>query len=82
MHTLFYNLLGTKSILEKYIRISVRLGVPGSLVYFTAQEGLWGSSDETFLFYEKVREVLPSKEVVIAKDQEEKLKQIVEKVSM
>lgn len=64
----------------KITRLSIRLGVPGTLVYITTQEGLWGSPEETFLFYQKVEEILPSKEAVIPKDQEEQLKAVVEKV--
>jgi tyrosine-protein phosphatase YwqE len=49
-------------------------------VYVTTQEGLWGSTEETFLFYKKFEELLPGKEVVISKDQEDKLKEVYEKV--
>ena len=50
------------------------------MVYFTAQEGLWGTAEETILFYQKVAELLPGKEVIITQDQEEKLKATIEKV--
>jgi hypothetical protein len=32
------------------------------------------------LFYKKIEEILPGKEVVISKDQEDKLREVVEKV--
>jgi hypothetical protein len=61
-------------------RFSVRVGVPVTAVYVTTQEGLWGSTEDTFLFYKKFEEILPGKEVVISKDQEEKLTEVFEKV--
>lgn len=64
-----------------YFRLSVRVGVPASLVYVATQEGLWGTPEETFLFYQKVEENLPGKETVISKDQEEQLAAVVNKVT-
>lgn len=63
-----------------FYRLSVRVGVPATAVYVTTQEGLWGSTEETFLFYNKIEELLPGKEVVISKDQEDKVKEVFEKV--
>ncbi|XP_046651088.1 uncharacterized protein LOC124342163 [Daphnia pulicaria] len=68
--------------LWKLFKFSVRVGVPATAVYVTTQEGLWGSTEETFLFYKKFEELLPGKEVVISKDQEDKLKEVYEKMQI
>ena len=56
------------------------MGVPASAVYVANQEGLWGTPEETFLFYQKVEDILPGKETVISKDQEEQLAAVIDKV--
>ena len=51
-------------------------------MYITTQEGLWASPEETILFYQKVKEMLPGSEVVISKDYQEQITAAVEKVCM
>ncbi|KAI9554065.1 hypothetical protein GHT06_019337 [Daphnia sinensis] len=68
------------SKLWKLFKFSVRVGIPATAVYVTTQEGLWGTQEETFLFYKNVEEILPGKETVISKDQEDKLAAVLEKV--
>nr|CAH0110434.1 unnamed protein product [Daphnia galeata] len=70
------------SAVWKLFKFSFRVGVPVTAVYVTTQEGLWGSTEKTFLFYKKIEEILPGKEVVISKDQEDKLREVVEKMQI
>jgi len=39
-----------------YSRLSARLSIVGGTVYVTTEEGLWGSPEESILFYQKVKE--------------------------
>ena len=66
-----------------YSRLSVRLSIAGGTVYVTTEEGLWGSPEESILFYQKVKELVkPGVETVFTKDHQEQLSAAVQKVSI